>query len=243
MRRTMGRMAALAVACALLALCDGALAGSFQVNPVRLDLSSKATTAALSVRNTGTEPVVVQINVDGWTQDDGKDVYNPTREVLVTPTVVTIPPSAERIIRLGLRRAADPKLELSYRLFLQEVPPPPKPGFQGLIVALRVGLPVFVQPAQAEAAPRVAWSAKALPDNKLEITAANEGNGHLQLSEFALSAGGNDAVGSHTGLTYVLPGQRRSWIVPLSAPLSAARLQLKAVTDAGNLQAEVPLAQ
>lgn len=242
MRRTMRRITALAAAFALLVLGDHALAGSFQVNPVRLDLSSKSTTAALTVKNTGTEPVVVQVSIEAWTQQDGKDVYNPTREVLVTPTVVTIPPSADRIIRVGLRRAADAKLELSYRLFLQEVPPPPKPGFQGLVVALRVGLPVFVQPAQAQAAPSIAWSAVRLPDNKVEVTAANEGNAHLQLSEFSLSGASGDALGSHTGLTYVLPEQRRSWVVPLSAPLSASRLQLKAVTDAGNLEADVSLA-
>jgi P pilus assembly protein, chaperone PapD len=242
MRHTMTRLATIAAATALFA-AGQALAGSFQVNPVRLDLSSKATTAALTLKNTGTESVVVQVSVEGWAQQDGKDAYSPTREVLVTPTVLTVPPSAERIIRVGLRRAADPKNELSYRLFLQEVPPPPQPGFQGLVVALRVGLPVFVQPTQADAAPRMPRSATRLADNKVEITAANEGNAHLQLSEFSLFAGSGDAVGTQTGLTYVLPEQRRSWVVPLSAPLSATRLQLKAVTDAGNIETEMPVTQ
>ena len=123
-------------------------AGSFQVNPIRVDLTPKAQTTALSVRNTGTEPVVVQVSVEAWAQDEGKDVYSPTREIIATPPVLTIPPDQERVVRIGLRRAPDKGRELSYRLFLQEVPPPPQPGFQGIVVALRVGLPVFVAPTQ-----------------------------------------------------------------------------------------------
>ena len=32
----------------------------------------------------------------------------------------------EQIVRVGLRRGPDPQRELAYRLYLQEVPPPPK---------------------------------------------------------------------------------------------------------------------
>lgn len=238
MRRAFGHAAAFALCAAMLP----AFAGSFQVNPVRLDLSSKTTTAALSVTNTGAESVVVQVSLEGWSQQEGKDVYAPSKELLATPTVLTIPAGAERIVRVGLRRAADSRRELSYRLFLQEVPPPPQPGFQGLVVALRIGLPVFVQPIQASAAPRMVWTATRLPDNKLEVTASNEGNAHLQLSEIGLYApGGAEAIGTHTGLNYILPEQKRTWIIPLTASLPTARLQLKAVTDAGNLDAEVQL--
>ena len=67
----------------------------------------------------------------------------------MSPPIATIAPDKEQIIRVGLRRAPDKERELSYRLFLQEVPAPPKPGFQGLQVALRVGLPVFVQPKRS----------------------------------------------------------------------------------------------
>lgn len=232
----------LALCASLVLMHAPAWAGSFQVNPIRVDLRPGAQTAALTVKNTGEEPVVVQISIESWSQQEGKDIYAPTKELLATPPVMTIPPSAERIVRIGLRRAPDRARELDYRLFLQEVPPPPKPGFQGLVVALRVGLPVFVAPAQGKATPRVSWRASRLPDNKLELTAANDGTAHLQVAEISVDGtGASTPVASYSGLTYILPDQRRSWVLPLNAPLGASRIRVKAVTDAGNLDADIEL--
>jgi fimbrial chaperone protein len=155
---------------------------------------------------------------------------------------MTIPPNEERIVRVGMRRAPDRSRELSYRLFLQEVPPPPKPGFQGLVVALRVGLPVFIAPAQGTAAPRITWKAVRTADNKLEVTALNDGTAHLQVADISVLAGdAGTTVATYSGLTYVLPDQRRQWSLPLTAPLGASRIRLKAVTDAGNLDADIDL--
>ena len=128
-----------------------------QPDPDRADSKASAT-RSITVRNDGEEPVVVQSSVLAWTQEDGKDIYASTTEALVTPPIMTIAAGAEQIVRVGLRRPPDPRSELAYRVFLQEVPPPPKPGFTGLQVALRVGLPVFVAPG-APAARRLEWSA------------------------------------------------------------------------------------
>jgi hypothetical protein len=51
----------------------------------------------------------------------------------------------------------------------------------------------------------------------------------------------SEPVATFSGLTYVLPDQRRSWALPLTAPLAASRIRVKAVTDAGNLEAEIDL--
>ena len=229
--------------CAVLALFQpAAWSGSFQVNPIRVDLSGRTQTSALTVRNTGGEPVVVQVSVEAWGQDDAKDVYTATRDLLATPPVMTIAPDEERIVRIGLRRAPDRTRELSYRVFLQEVPPPPKPGFQGLVVALRVGLPIFIAPSQGQAAPQVTWTASRMPDNKVEITAANTGTAHIQVADITvIAAGTGEQLATYSGLTYVLPDQRRQWVLPLTAPLGASRIRVKAVTDAGNLEADVDL--
>jgi CBS domain containing-hemolysin-like protein len=40
----------------------------------------------------------------------------------------------------------DPVNEIAYRLVLDEIPPPPEPGFKGLQVALKINFPIFVQP-------------------------------------------------------------------------------------------------
>src|SRR5450631_534292 len=77
--------------------------------------------------------------------------------------VVTVTNASDSltVVQLELMSKPDAKLETAYRLFLQEVPPPNESGVQGLQVLLRVGIPVFVEPA-GDAAPEVHWSARRL---------------------------------------------------------------------------------
>ena len=237
------RFALAGVALAFCFGCAAARAGSFQVNPIRVDIDKGAKTAAVVVRNDGEDAVVVQANLVGWTQDDtGQDVYEPTSEALVTPPVMTIPAGAEQIIRVGLRRAPDPQRELTYRLYLQEVPPPPKPGFTGLQVALRVGVPVFVPPLVPPIR-RLEWSVQTAPDGAIELTAQNTGNTHVQVTELELRAAGAEPLAHQTMLAYVLAGQRRVWMLP--APTGGTKpggeLRLKANTDAGEIDTPVKL--
>ena len=43
--------------------------------------------------------------------------------------------TSTQIIRIGLNRRVDKTQELAYRLYISEVPPPPKEGFTGLRIA------------------------------------------------------------------------------------------------------------
>src|SRR5881396_2704422 len=145
-----------------------AQAGAFAVDPVRATLSAARPVVSFVVRNDGVEPTVVQLEVVGWSQQDGKDVYSPTREILATPPIFKVPTGGVQIVRLGLRREPDPQREMTYRLFLEEVPPPLKEGFKGLRVTLRVGLPIFVVPA-ASTAPALRWSASRTREGQVSL--------------------------------------------------------------------------
>jgi len=216
-------------------------AGSFQVNPIRVDMTKGATTAAITVRNDGDDAIVVQSSVVAWTQDNGQEVYTPTTEALVTPPIMTVPPGGEQIVRVGLRRGPDAQRELAYRLYLQEVPPPPKPGFTGLQVALRVGLPVFVAPA-APGIRRLEWSAQIGPDGAIRLAAQNTGNAHVQVTDFELGLPGPGGPIAHEStLAYVLAGQRRLWTLPAPPDRvkSVSEFRLKAYTDAGEIDTAV----
>jgi len=219
----------------------GASAGSFQVNPIRVEITKGGTTAAITVRNDGDDAVVIQSSVVGWAQDNGQEVYAPTTEALVTPPIMTVPPGGEQIVRVGLRRPPDPQRELTYRLYLQEVPPPPKPGFTGLQVALRVGLPVFVPPI-APGIRRLEWSAQIGPDGAIRLAAQNTGNAHVQITDFELRlAGAAEPIAHESTLAYVLAGQRRQWTLPASPDRvkSVTEFRLKAYTDAGEIDTAV----
>ena len=215
--------------------------GSFQVSPVRATLSAGQSIMALTVRNEGSEPAVIQLEPMAWSQRDGKDVYAATREIIATPPIFTVPPGGRQIVRIGLRRAPDARLELAYRLYLQEVPPPPPPGFQGLQVALRLGVPVFVNPPVA-LAPALKWSARRMPGGELKVGLANNGNAHVQVMGFALGAAGGATLASSKAVAYVLPGQAREWLLKASPPPpSGTALQLVAVTDGGEIRTDLAL--
>ena len=214
-----------------------ASAGSFAVSPVRVTLSSSAPVASLVVRNDDSTPVVVQLELAAWSQQDGKDEFSPTREILATPPIFTVPAHASQVVRVGLRHALNAQSELDYRLFLQEVPPPPKPGFQGLRMALRISMPIFVAPAVA-AAPALHWEAIRVPGEKIRIRLTNAGNAHVQVANFKLTLPNGTDSNLQQVATYVLSGQSHDWLVGGSAR-PGATIRLSAQTDAGDVQADV----
>jgi fimbrial chaperone protein len=218
-------------------------AASIGVSPVRATLSANQKIETITVRNTGTEPMSVQLEVMSWSQQDGEDVFTATREVLANPPIFTVPPGGSQLIRAGLRRAPDARRELTYRIFLQELPPPPSPDFNGAKMLMRVSLPVFVLPELA-AQPALRWQAARTSDGALKISLTNTGNAHVQIANFSLSLPGSAQPWiTQQSSTYVLHGQSRDWILPANAenpsPPPGAILQIFAQTDAGDMEAEV----
>jgi len=195
--------------------------------------------APLVVHNNGVEPSVIQVEAVSWAQQDGKDVYTPTREILATPPIFTVPPGGSQVVRVGLRRAVDPQRELTYRLFLQEVPSAAQEAAKGLQVVLRVGLPVFVLPA-VTTKPVLRWRAR-LADGGLKLLAANDGNAHVQVAGVTLSRSetGDTILREHLA-KYLLPGQAGDWLLKVqSLPPPGTTLKVSAQTDAGDMHADI----
>jgi fimbrial chaperone protein len=237
------RCAALFSCALLLSLLT--LAADLKVDPVRIELSPKSTTAGVTITNNTDQAVSIQIQAMTWTQVDGKDVYVATRELLVAPPIVTIGPKAEQLIRTALRRHADETNELAYRIYLQELIEPPVIGFSGMQVALRIGLPVFVQPLTGLAIASKVWRIERAGDKQLKLTLKNDGNAHIQVTDFTLQL--QDAVlpiAGESGSTYVLAGQSHEWLLKTEAslPIAVEFLRIKAYTDDGYIESELPLA-
>jgi fimbrial chaperone protein len=228
-------------------VCAGiASAGTIGVSPVRVTLSDSQRIGSLSVRNDGAEPVTMQMEVLSWSQREGNAVFAATRELLANPPIFTIPAGSSQLVRVGLRRAPDVQRELTYRVILQELPPPPNPDLTGARMTLRISLPVFVSP-EIEAKPVLLWQAARTSQGALKISLSNNGNGHIQIKNFKLSL--LDSAQPWVTLQssdYVLAGQSRDWIVLVSpenpAPPPGVTLQLFAQTDAGDIEAEVIIA-
>jgi fimbrial chaperone protein len=232
------------ISCAL-SLSHWTWAADLKVDPVRIELSPNATTAVVTITNNTDQEVSLQIQAMTWTQMDGKDAYVATRELLVAPPIITIAPKAEQLIRLALRRNADETRELTYRIYLQELLGPPVTGFSGMQVALRIGLPVFVQPMKGLAVASKLWRLERSGDKQLKLTLKNDGNAHIQVTDFTLQLP-NEAqpIVGEAGSTYVLAGQSHEWRLNTKAtlPIAVEFLQLKAYTDDGYIESDLPFA-
>ena len=223
-----------------------ASAASLGVSPVRVTLSESQSMGAITVRNDGTEPATLQMEMLNWSQAEGQDVLTPTRELLANPPIFTVPAGGSQLVRVGLRRAPDGQRELTYRIVLEELPPPPSPDFNGTRMLMRISLPVFVLP-KIDAKPVLLWQATHTPQGALKISLTNNGNAHIQIANFKLSLHGSQQPWvTKESAEYVLPGQSRDWTLPANsenpAPPLGVTLQLFAQTDAGDIEAEVLVA-
>jgi fimbrial chaperone protein len=221
-------------------------AGSIGVSPIRVTLSTSQKVTGITVSNPGTQPMSIQLELMNWSQQEGKDVFTLTREVLANPPIFTIPPGESQLIRVGLRRAPDDQLELSYRLFLQELPPPLIDEIQGAQMLMRVSLPVFILP-KAKTKPVLHWEASRTMGGALKLNLTNNGNAHIQIKSFKLSLLGKvEPLVTYKSPMYILPGQSSEIIISANlenpAPPLGAVLQLIAQTDAGVIEAEVMIA-
>ena len=221
-----------------------AVAGTFSISPVRVDLAAQSTTGVVTIRNQEDAPVVVQAETMLWQQTAIGEHLEPTRDVLVTPAVFTLSPRGSQVVRLALRREVDPRMELSYRLILTEVPQQAAPEFTGLQMALQMSLPVFVA-AQAPTAPQLKWSAARGKDGKVAVTALNAGSEHTRILDLQVSPQpGTGEWLHHQGAHYVLPGQSRSWPIDNDKNNDSAQwrqLRVKGATGDGDFATELSL--
>jgi fimbrial chaperone protein len=222
-------------------LSASAQGGAFQVFPIGLEFAPGKAVSALTVRNDGEGPTVIQIEAVAWAHSDGEDSYLPSRDLLVFPPIATIAPGSEQIVRVALRRAADPERELSYRIYLREVPPRPVPGFRGLQVVLRIGIPVFVAP-RAPKSSALAWRASLRSHGTIVVSARNTGNTRAKLPSFAiLRQGDADPIARHAEMAYVLSGQYRKWTLRTDAKDLTAASKLHLTTEINGEEVDTEL--
>lgn len=210
-------------------------AGSFAVNPVRVSLSAERLVDALSVSNQGKQNAVLQVETTAWTQREGQDVYTATNELLVNPPIFTVPAGGTQIIRVGLRRAVDPQREQAYRVFFQEVPPPPDPTFKGLRVVLRIGVPVFVEPS-IQSTPILKWQVRPAAASTVKILATNTGNAHVGILGLAVSSVDGPVLATRRFSDTLLAEMSREWVLKLDRPPGNRGIRILADTSEGKIE-------
>jgi fimbrial chaperone protein len=214
--------------------CSSAFAQQVSVTPLRVLFKGEQQSDVITMRNTSKEAFTVQPKVVKWSQKDGVDVFEPTRDILVAPPIVEIGAGESQVIRLALRRAPDASQELSYRIFLQQVGVEKKGNSTGVSFAWNLSLPIFVLPT-VPAIADLQWAAQA-NGKTISLTATNPSLTHVQIKKIKLeSSVGTSEVGQ---MFYLLPGQQGKVVMP--APAGAIqKVTVIADTDAGEIRREV----
>jgi fimbrial chaperone protein len=242
-------LAAAALSC--IAAAPSAHAGSLQVAPVRVVLNQARPVAAMTIGNAEDAEVAVQAEVFAWSQVDGKDVYEPTRDVLVNPTIFRLAAQAQQIVRLGLRVPAGER-EKSYRIFLQQLPRdravPTGAAANGsggttvqIQTLLRIGVPIFVPPPAArrdvrwriessDAGPAAAPSSPSAPRYRLKVK--NDGDEHIQLTQVVLRHDDGSELRRKSLSHYVLAGQASTLPVELPPLAAGSTFNVEVQSDA-----------
>ena len=217
-----------------------ASASSFSIAPIRVELGGGHSRGELTLHNDGDSPVTIQVSSVVWSQLQGEDRYDQTHDVITAPPVFVLAAKSDQIVRVALRRGADPTRELSYRLFFQEVPQSADPAFNGLRVALRLSVPVFVSPVATNAVSVLTWQASSTGPDELTIRASNTGTAHLQVTDFDVLLGSAEQTVHVNGSRYVLPDSSVSWKIKLSPGLAAAgHKRIHGFSDQGEISADL----
>ncbi len=226
-------IAALGTAAAI----PAAHASDIRVYPTRVVLTPQTKIAALNVRNNSTNDTVIQVEVLKWTQDGGEDVYEPSRDILANPVIFELAPGAEQILRVGLGIPAAAN-EQSYRIFLQEVPKQEDQPKTGITTLLRIGVPIFVPPAQSNH--KLEWSLRPGAKDELIARVSNVGNIHTQITSYDMQNAAGESIAKDNTFTYILPGQIKEWPVKLTgAAKTGDNITVTAETDFEKVTAPV----
>lgn len=222
---------------ALVLAANPAAAQSLTVQPVVINMQPGQLAATISISGQGADPTSYQVRAFAWSQQDGAEKLDPTGDVLLSPPLGTIPANGTQVVRIVIRKPPKDQ-ESVYRLLLDQIPPPSAPGT--VRIALRLSIPIFVEPA-TRVAPHLEWRVERDSDG-VWLVATNNGTRHERIHDIVLSMGTTTFKPQGDSSPYLLAGAtRRIRLTGDGAlPASGATLHLTAVSDGGKIDVTVP---
>ena len=214
-------------------------ASGFRVMPLRLDFGPGANTNELKLTNLTNTPMVLQVNLKEWTQENGVDKYTDSKDLFFAPPIVRVPASSETVIRFRMKVGADRVRQKSYRVFVEQITNGAAADTPtGSVFRLRFGIPAFIEPIeQAQVDPVI--NLERVAPNHVRAMVTNNGQMHLKVIQARIyPAGVNEkrppaaghfamATNSQNQTAYVLPGSTQVWDLVSTEPFpNDARLLL-----------------
>ena len=199
-------------------------------------MTPKDRAVAVTVTNEGDSPVVLQADLNAWSQKpDGSDEQVPTEDLIMSPPIIKLAPGMRQVVRLALLKPADATRQLTYRITMREVPeavPNPDKTVQ-VPIALALSLPVFITPPLAKR--EVDCTAARSTSQVLNVSCGNQGSAYAQVREISLTRG-EQILARFEGGTYILPGARKTMSVNGLQAVTPGPVQLNVRFDDGKSQ-------
>lgn len=206
---------------------------ALSVTPLRVELPGGTSTETVQVQNGTDTPMAVQIRLFAWSQQNGQDAYVPSSDLLVSPSIVSIPAKQTQLVRL-VRKAATSQGEKRFRLVIDQLPDPAKARPGVAQTRVRFAIPVFVDSDKAAPA-AFAWR---LTNGNLEL--ANTGGAAARVVQIEVKgADGRIVPVEQNSLRYVHGASTIAW--PIGKGCSLGKVRITAEIDGRTVDAE-PLA-
>ena len=193
------------------------------VAPLRVEIDGAGAGATVRLTNSSNHSLPVQSRLFSWTQADGEDVYAPSSELVVSPSITSIPPGQTQIVRV-LRKGAASVGEKRFRLAVDQLPDPAQARPGQALTRIRFTLPVFVDRDNAQPA-AFAWR---IAQDRLEL--ANTGGATARVLDLEVKAADGRVIPvERNSLRYVLGNSTITW--PLRDGCSLGRVRVTAQID------------
>lgn len=198
-------------------------AAVLSIAPLRVELEGSGAGATVRLTNASAHPLPVQARLFAWSQADGEDIYVPSTELVVSPSITSIPAGQTQIVRLLRRGSASPG-EKRFRLAVDQLPDPAlvRPGTAQ--TRIRFTLPVFVDRDKAQPA-EFAWR---ISNDRIELE--NKGGATARVLDIEVKNRDGRAISvDRNALRYVLGNSTIAW--PLEGGCSLGPVRVTAQID------------
>jgi fimbrial chaperone protein len=177
------------------------------ISPLRIEIDDAARGATVMLTNTSERALPVQSRLFAWSQAAGEDVYAPSSDLTISPSITSIPPGETQIVRVLRNGAASPG-EKRYRLVVDQLPDPEAARAGAAEARIRFTVPMFLDRTKSAPA-QFDWRIGA---NGIELV--NTGGATARILQLEVkTAGGASVPVERNALRYVQGNSTIAWPV------------------------------